>query len=83
MKNGQSEARAMLVLRSSRQLALAVGLAAPMLLLGSCRGTEKRLQAPRVSVAEIERTYGRVFAVAKDPTPEQQGTGDSIGLLRD
>jgi hypothetical protein len=83
MKNGQSESRAMLVLRSSRQLALAVGLAAPLLLLGSCRGSEKRPQAPRVSVAEIERTYGRLFAVANEPTPDQHGTGDRIGLFRD
>ena len=83
MKNGQSEARAILVLRRCRQLALAVGLAAPMLLLGSCRGTEKRPQAPRVSVAEIEKTYGRLFAVANEPTPDQHGTGDRIGLFRD
>ena len=82
MKNRQHKTHAMSVRRRCRQLALASGLAA-LLVFGSCRGVEKRPPAPRVSVAEIEKTYGRLFAVANEPTPDQHGTGDRIGLFRD
>jgi|SRR6185437_3671219 len=83
MKNGQHKTRAMLALCSSRQTALAGGLAASMLLLGSCRGAEKRPQVPCVPVSEIEKTYGHLFAVANEPTPNQNGTGDRMVLFRD
>lgn len=71
-----------LVLRGSKQLILTGCFAASILLLDSCRA-EKRPEVPRVSVAEIEKTYGRLFAVANEPTPDQHGTGDRIGLFRD
>ena len=54
-----------------------------ILSLSSCRHGEKNNQLPRVPVAEIEKTYGRLFAVANEPTPDQHGTGDTLGLFRD
>ena len=53
-------------------------------LLASCRRTvDQRPQAPRVPVAEVEKIYGRLFAVANEPTADQNGTGDRLGLFRD
>lgn len=52
--------------------------------LVSCSNPEpQRPQAPRVPVAELEKTYGRLFSVANEPTPQQNGTGDVLGLFRD
>jgi len=44
--------------------------------------TEKRPQATRVSVAEIEKTYCRLFAVADEPTTHKNNP-DRMGFLRD
>jgi hypothetical protein len=68
--------------RCTKKLISGRCLAASLLLLCSCRA-EKRPEVRRVPVAEIEKTYGRLFAVANEPTPDQQGTGDRIGLFRD
>lgn len=54
-----------------------------ILLMPSCRHTEQRPQVARVPVAQLEQTYGRLFAVANEPTPDQHGTGDRLGLFRD
>ncbi len=40
-------------------------------------------RAPYVPVAELESVYGRLFATANHPTPNQHGTGDRLGLFRD
>jgi hypothetical protein len=73
----------MRVLAHSAKRPILVGcLSASVLLLGSCRA-EKRPEVPRVPVAEIERIYGHLFAVANEPTPDQNGTGDRMGLFRD
>lgn len=82
LKHGQQKCCVRLVLRGSKQLLVAGCLAASVLLLGSCRA-EKRPEVPRVPVAEIERIYGHLFAVANEPTPDQNGTGDRMGLFRD
>jgi hypothetical protein len=31
----------------------------------------------------LEQTYGRLFTMANEPTPAQNGTGDMLGLFRD
>lgn len=82
LKYGPQKCCMRLVLRSSKQLVVAGCLAASVLLLGSCRA-EKRPEVPHVPVAEIEKTYGRLFAVANEPTRDQHGTGDRIGFFRD
>lgn len=33
--------------------------------------------------AQLEQTYGRLISVANAPTPDQNGTGDPLGLFRD
>ena len=73
---------ARLLMRCSARLTMPGCLAAAILFLGSCRA-EKRPEVARVRVAEIEKTYGHLFAVANEPTPDQHGTGDRIGLFRD
>ena len=54
-----------------------------ILLVASCRHTEQRPQAARLPVAQLEQIYGRLFSVANEPTPDQNGTGDRLGLFRD
>lgn len=57
-------------------------LIAALVMVTSCNPKEP-LQADYVPVAELERTYGRLISVANAPTPDQNGTGDLLGLFRD
>jgi hypothetical protein len=82
VKHRQQWFRVGVLLPGAKTFILAGCLATALLLLGSC-GSEKRPEVRRVPVAEIEKTYGRLFAVANEPTPDQHGTGDRIGLFRD
>jgi hypothetical protein len=71
-------------LRSRNVKSLIVScLLMPILLVASCRRAEQRPQAAHVPIAQLEQSYGRVFAVANEPTPSQNGTGDRLGLFRD
>ena len=36
-----------------------------------------------MSIAEIKKNYGRLVTVANMPAPNQNGTGDRLGLFRD
>lgn len=36
-----------------------------------------------VSVAQLEQSFGRLVTVSNMPTPDQNGTGDRMGLFRD
>ena len=78
-----------LLLRDARWLIRWVCFAIAIVLLASCRHVdlrspaEQRPQAERVPIAQIERSYGRLFAVANEPTPDQHGTGDRLGLFQD
>lgn len=58
-------------------------LATAVFLIASCHHAEQQPQVARVPIAQLEQTYGRVFAVANEPTPDQHGTGDRLGLFRD
>jgi hypothetical protein len=53
------------------------------LLVASCHDAEPRPQAARVSIAQLEKSYGQLIAVANEPTLDQHGTGDRLGLFRD
>src|SRR6185436_7388440 len=57
-------------------------LVAVFFLSAACgRKTEpKAVYAP---IAQIEQSYGRLIATANMPTPDQNGTGDRLGLFRD
>lgn len=57
-------------------------LVTPILLTASCRRPEQP-RATYVPVAQLEQSYGRLITVSNEPTPEQHGTGDRLGLFRD
>lgn len=44
---------------------------------------ERPRAAYDVPVAQLEQSYGRLITVSNIPTPDQNGTGDRIGLFRD
>lgn len=52
-------------------------------LFASCNRKPERPKATYVPIAQIERSYGRLVATANMPTPDQNGTGDHLGLFRD
>ena len=57
-------------------------LVTALLLTAACRRPE-RPRAAYVPVAQLEQSYGRLITVSNEPTPEQHGTGDRLGLFRD
>lgn len=66
----------------NRRLFTASTLAITILLLPACRDREQ----PRVDyvpLAQIEQSYGQLITVSNAPTPNQNGTGDRLGLFRD
>ncbi len=36
-----------------------------------------------VGIAQLEQQYGRLITISNSPTPDQNGTGDRLGLFRD
>lgn len=54
-----------------------------VLILGTSCGPEEPPRAVYVPVEELEATYGRLISVGNSPTPNQNGTGDLMGLFRD
>lgn len=48
----------------------------------SCRRPEQP-RAAYVPIAQLEQSYGRLITVSNAPTPDQNGTGDRLGLFRD
>ena len=62
---------------------LAVVLLITILLSASCRRQPERPRASYAPIPEIEQTFGRLFATSNLPTPDQNGTGDRLGLFRD
>ena len=57
-------------------------LVTAILLTASCR-RPKQPRASYVPIAQLEQSYGRLITVSDEPTPEQHGTGDRLGLFRD
>jgi hypothetical protein len=53
------------------------------LLLGTSCSSKEPPRAAYVPVAQLEQTYGRLITMANSPTPDQNGTGDLLGLFRD
>lgn len=54
-----------------------------ILLIGKSCSPEGPQQATYVPVEQLEPTFGRLISVANSPTPNQNGTGDLIGLFED
>jgi len=65
-----------------RTIALCGGLITLTLLGLSC-GPKEPPRAAYVPLGQLEQTYGRLITVANSPTPNQNGTGDLMGLFRD
>lgn len=61
-----------------------IGFGTTFLLVASCnRQPERPRAAYDVPIAQLERSYGRLITVSNLPTPNQNGTGDRVGLFRD
>jgi hypothetical protein len=64
-------------LRASSLIALA------MMLLSCGSQQPNRPRAAYVPLARLESVYGRLITAGNHPTPDQNGTGDRIGLFQD
>src|SRR4051794_30463760 len=53
------------------------------LAVASCAGHRDRPRAPYVPLAQLEGAYGRLITAGNHPTPDQNGTGDRVGLFLD
>lgn len=69
--------------RRSSAMLLTGALSVCLSLFASCSRKPERPKATYVPIAQIELTYGRLVATANMPTPDQNGTGDRLGLFRD
>jgi hypothetical protein len=65
-----------------RRVFVILGLCVGVLLGSSCE-TKEPPRAEYLSVAQLEQNYGRLITVANATTPDQNGTGDLLGLFQD
>src|ERR1051326_8016278 len=63
-------------LRASSVIALAM-------MLFSCGSQGPSPRAAYVPLAQLESEYGRLITAGNHPTPDQNGTGDRVGLFQD
>ena len=59
-----------------------LGATTLMVALSGCQVERSRLTYG-VPIEELEQSYGRLITVSNMPTPDQNGTGDRLGLFRD
>ena len=52
------------------------------ILFASCARSDRQ-RVGYVPVAQLEQSYGRLITVSNEPTLDQHGTGDRVGLFRD
>src|SRR4051812_45946184 len=65
------------------RLRVSTVISVTMMLL-SCRHHDpNRLRAAYVPLAQLESVYGRLITAGNHPTPNQNGTGDRVGLFLD
>lgn len=69
-------------MRYDRRLFSSSTLAITIALLTACRERELP-RAEYVPLTQIEQSYGSLITVSNAPTPNQNGTGDRLGLFRD
>jgi hypothetical protein len=60
-----------------------VTLASIAIAFASCSRRHDPGQAPYVPLAEVEAMYGPLITAGNHPTPDQNGTGERVGLFRD
>ena len=58
-------------------------LVATMMLLSCGRHDPNRPRAAYVPLAQLESIYGHLITAGNHPTPDQNGTGDRVGLFLD
>lgn len=73
------------IIRKGRTSAilLACFLLISLFLSASCSRKPEQPKAAYAPIAQVEQSYGRLIATANMPTPDQNGTGDRLGLFRD
>jgi hypothetical protein len=54
-----------------------------VLALAGCEGRGTSEPAPYLPLAEVEGTYGALITAGNHPTPDQNGTGERLGLFQD
>ena len=74
--------RHQLTRRRAEAIVWAAVLVTVLLLSAACRKLEQP-KAAYAPIAQIEQSFGRLIATANMPTPDQNGTGDRLGLFRD
>src|SRR5271170_959718 len=64
-----------------RSISILAALAA--IATGSCADRRQPERAPYLPLTEIEATYGPLMTAGNHPTPDQNGSGERVGLFRD
>lgn len=59
-----------------------LGLTALIFIATACARHPQPAHAPALPLAQLEATYGPLIGASNEPTPDQHGTGDRIGLFR-
>lgn len=54
-----------------------------LIFLSGCQREQRPRADHNVPVDQLEKSYGRLITVSNMPTPDQNGTGDRMGLFRD
>jgi hypothetical protein len=49
----------------------------------SCGRPHDPAQAPYIPLTDVQTTYGPLITAGNHPTPDQNGTGERVGLFRD
>jgi hypothetical protein len=60
-----------------------LALAGAAMALEGCGAHREPARASYISLAEVEATYGRLITAGNHPTPQQNGTGERVGLFED
>jgi hypothetical protein len=65
------------------RLPLSVALATAAMGFGGCGTNHDPGRAPYSSLTDLESTYGPLITTGNHPTPQQNGTGERMGLFKD
>jgi len=66
--------------RRMYRFAIVVGIAVAFT---SCSRHHDPAQAPYLPLTEVQATYGQLITAGNHPTPDQNGTGERVGLFRE
>src|SRR5690242_12336067 len=65
------------------RLLVSTVIAVTMMLLACGHHDTNRQRAAYVPLTQLESVYGRLITAGNHPTPDQNGTGDRVGLFLD